>query len=197
VQRTRAFESDAHLWQAELDQGNGSVQAHLGLAAATDAPEIREAHLRAAAQVAPRDSRLAGAALARLGDFLLRQRSDPAAAVPVLERALDAQRRTRDRQAPGSDEAATAAALAEGLTWMGRSDEAERVLGLALAEQPRRAALHVKRATLALWRWEHGGGEQALRDARQATDTGIGVAPDDPLLKALAQRLSQAEAGER
>lgn len=193
VQRTRDFESDATLWRAELQQGPGTAQTHLGLAAVASDPGEREAQLLAAVRLAPTDSRLLGAALARLGDFLLRQRSDPAAAVPVLEHALDVQRRTRDRQAPGADEAATAAALAEGLSWMGRGDDAERVIGLALAEQPDSMGLHIKRASLALWRWEHGGGVAALESARQATQAGLTLAPDDPRLAAIVQQLVQAE----
>lgn len=192
--RARDFESDATLWSADLRRGPGTVQAHMGLAAVSTDVGEREAQLRAAVSAAPAGSRLAGAALARLGDLLLRQRTDPASAVPVLEAALDVQRRTRERQAPGSDEAATAAALAEGLTWMGRGDDAERVLGLALAEQPGLTALYIKRASLALWRWEHsGGGVPALESAREATVAGLALAPNDPLLEALEQQLEQAQ----
>ena len=193
AQRTRDFESDLTLWRAELKQGPGTVETHLGLAAAAVDLDEREAELRAAAALAPAGSRIEGAALARLGDFLLRLRSDPAAAVPLLERSLDVQRRTRERQAPGSDEAATAAALAEGLSWMGRGEDAERVLGLALAEQPALVALHVKRASLALWRREHGGSEADLEIARQALATGRALSPDDPLVAALARKLEQLE----
>ena len=191
VLRTRDFESDLTLWRADLRQGSGSVQAHLGLAAVTDDPDEREAHLRAAVQSAPAGSRQLGAALARLGDFVLRQRSDPAGALPLLEQALDVQRRTRDRLSPGSDEAATAAALAEALSWMGRGADAERVLGLALAEQPALVALHAKRASLALWRWEHGEAS-ALETARGAVRAGLAVAPADPLLEALAAQIEAA-----
>jgi tetratricopeptide (TPR) repeat protein len=189
--RTLDFESDLTLWRAELRQGPGSVQAHLGLAAVAEDPGEREAHLRAAVERAPAGSRQLGAALARLGDFVLRQRSDPAAALPLLEQALDVQRRTRDRLSPGSDEAATAAALAEALSWMGRGADAERVLGLALAEQPAFVELHAKRASLALWRWEHGeaGGLETARDAVRA---GLAVAPRDPLLEALAAQIETA-----
>ena len=190
--RTRDLESDLTLWRAELRHGPGTVQTHLGLAAAAVDLDERETQLRTAVALAPADSRLLGAALARLGDFRLRLRSDPAAAVPILERSLDLQRRTRERQAPGSDEAATAAALAEGLSWMGRGEDAERVLGLAIAEQPRLVALHVKRASLALWRWEHDGSAADLEAARQALATGRALAPDDPLVAALGQQLEQA-----
>ena len=193
VQRTRDFESDLTLWRAELRYGPGTVQAHLGLAAVAPDADERETHLRAAVQAAPAGSRELGAALARLGDFVLRQRSDPAGARPVLEQALDVQHRTRDRQSPGSDEAATAAALAEAWSWMGRGVDAERVLGLALAEQPTLVALHAKRASLALWRWEHGepGG---LETAREAIRAGLAVAPDDPLLASLSATIDAATA---
>ena len=193
VQRTRDFESDLTLWRAELRQGPGTVQTHLGLAAAAVDLDEREAELRAAAALAPADSRLEGAALARWGDFLLRLRSDPAAAVPLLERSLDVQRRTRERRAPGSDEAATAAALAEGLSWMGRGEDAERVLGLAIAEQPGVLALNVKRASLALWRAEHGGSAGDLEVARQALASARALSADDPLVTALAHKLEQLE----
>jgi tetratricopeptide (TPR) repeat protein len=193
VQRTRAFHDDASLWQDVLRHDAGNVRAHLGLAAVSRDLDLREAHLREAVRVATRQGRQAAIALAHLGDFLLHARQDPESAVPILHAALELQRRHRDRAMPGPEEAATGASLAEALTWLGRTDEADHLFALLLHEQPSEVMLHVKRAALALWRWESQRDPAALDDARIAWQQARAWAPDHPVVRALELRITDAE----
>lgn len=193
VGRTQVFHDDVRLWQDVLERDPSSVRAHLGLAAASGDADLREAHLREAVRVSLPGSRLAAIALAHLGDHLLHVRERPEEAEPLLHAALEWQRRNRDRAAPGPDEAATGASLAEALTWLGRDDEADRVFALLLHEHPDEIMLHVKRAALALWRWESRAEEDALRDARDAWRDARALAPDHALVQALGARIAREE----
>ncbi|MHC5210047.1 MAG: hypothetical protein ACYTG2_04955 [Planctomycetota bacterium] len=193
VRRTQVFHDDARLWQDVLANDPGSPRAHLGLAAVSRDPDVRERLLREAARLSVPASRDASLALAHLGDFLLHVREDPDAAEPILHAALELQRLHRDRAAPGPEEAATGASLAEALTWLGRTEEADQVFAFLLHEQPTELMLHVKRAALALWRWDSQADVAALADARAAWSAARALAPDHALVHALESRITRAE----
>jgi len=192
VSRTEVFHDDASLWIDVLRRNPGSVRAHFGLAAvahATD-PDREEQELFAAVGVADPDSRLAGTALALLGDFRLHVRDDPAGAAPLLERALEVQRRWRERGRPDARELATAASLAEALTGLGRDAEADAVLDRALADAPGQVMLWLKQATLLLFRAERDGDAATLQRASDAWRRAAELDPEHPFVRALGQRLS-------
>jgi hypothetical protein len=193
AERTAVFHDDTRLWKDALEHDPTSVRAYLGLAAVSPDLDERERHLRAAVRVATPGSRPGAIALAHLGDFVLHVRKDPEAAEPILHAALEGQRLNRDRGLPGPEEAATGASLAEALTWLGRDPEAEQIFDLVLSEQPTTVMLHVKRAALALWRWEQAGDPAALVDARRAWAEARSLAPDHALVHSLAARLAGAE----
>lgn len=145
-------------------------------------------------------SRLAGLALAAWGDWLLRFGGRREEAVPALEQALRLLRLWRDRAWPTPEEAPTVASLAEALTLTGRHAEADRLLLAALGEQPQAILLHVQRAGLALWQWEHAREPAALTIAAAAWRVADQLAPEDALVRALGERinlsLEQAVAGQ-
>ncbi len=192
VVRTAAFHDDGSLWQSTLRVEPRSVRAHLGLArllAGSDR-EAQGRELQAAVQAARPGSRLEAVALASWGDWLLRAAGRQEASVAVLERALRQLRLWRDRAWPAEEEAPTVASLAEALTLLGRHAEGDRLLIEALVEQPGTVPLHVQRAGLALWQWEHAHEPAALSTAAAAWQVAARLAPDDPVVLALGQRIS-------
>jgi len=115
---------------------------------------------------------------------------DPAAAEPLLSRALSLLHRWRDRAWPRTEEAPTVAALAEALTLTGRHTEGDSLLAAALAEQPGCVPLHVQRAGLALWHWEREHDPEDLRTALGSWRLAAQLATGDPVVLALGKRLA-------
>ncbi|MGQ0552030.1 MAG: hypothetical protein ACT4PU_02285 [Planctomycetota bacterium] len=191
AERQAVFRDDRSLWLDALSKDPRCVAAHVGLAAlATDRDE-EHGHLLAAVQAAPAETLLQGLSLARLGDFELRQRHAPETALPMLTRALELLRRERERISPGPHEATTAASLAETLALLGRYDEAESVLQMALLEQPAQLMLHIKRGTLGILQAQREAAETGWLRAAQALAAAQRLQPEAPEVKALAQVLDQ------
>ncbi len=205
VERTAAFRSDTSLWSDVLVKNPGSVRAHLGLAAVSSEELVQRAHLIQATQNCVAGSKLEAAALARLGQHLLRSTGNAEAALPVLEKALEAARYWQALERPTTDAETVAAALAEAYELLGRSGEAEQVLDLALADaaaQPatgrsRATVLLVHRALVRLLRLQRDPSSEektkALWEAVLAAET---AAPEHPLVTSLraliAQRMNEA-----
>ncbi|HEX5010895.1 MAG TPA: hypothetical protein VFY71_10880, partial [Planctomycetota bacterium] len=117
--------------------------------------------------------------------------AQPQEALPALQRAAQLLRAWRDRPWPLPEEAPNAASLAEALTLLGRHAEGDQVLVAAIAEQPQVLALHVQRAGLALWCWEHEHDADARRLAVAELRAAHDHAPDDPIVQQLILRAAQ------
>jgi len=189
MQRTAVFHDDASLWSGVLQVDPLSVRAHLGLAVASDDPEVQRSEFSRALAVAIPGTRLAGVASARYGDFLLRQGDDASVALPLLQQSLAVQRQQRDRAAPGPDEAATAASLAECLLLAGQPEASDQVMQEAILEQPTLIMLHVKRTALLLFRAERDKDPAAAHQAMLALAGAVALDPGHPMVGALRQRL--------
>ena len=194
VARTADFHDDASLWAATARVQPRSVRAHLGLAQVAAASDrmAQGRELEEAVHVARQGSRLEGLAQSAWGDWLLRVAGQPEQALPALQRAAQLLRAWRDRPWPQPEEAPTAASLAEALTLLGRHAEGDQVLVAAIAEQPQVLALHVQRAGLALWCWEHEHDADARRLAVAELRAAHEHAPDDPIVQQLILRAAQS-----
>lgn len=189
--RTADFHDDASLWSATLRVEPRSVRAWLGLAvvAGRSDPARQGELLERAVAVAVPGSRQAGVALAARGDWLLRTARRPDEAVAVLGQALGVLAACRDRPWPLPEEAPAASALAEALTLLGRHAEGDRVLAAALAGQPSSVALLLQRTGLALFEYERSPSAAALTLAAASWRLAAEAAPEDPLVRALGERL--------
>jgi len=193
ARRTADFRDDASLWSATLRVEPRSARAWLGLAhvaGATDREQQGRFLAQAVAVAAP-GSRQAGVALAAHGDWLLRVARRPDEAVAPLEQALRLLAAWRDRAWPLPEEAPAAAALAEALTLTGRHAEGDRVLLAALSAQPGSVPLLLQRAGLALYEFEQRKEPHALHVAAASWRQAAELAPDDPLVAGLGQRLQR------
>jgi hypothetical protein len=192
VARTLDFHDDGSLWAATARVQPLSVRAHLGLAQHAAAFDRQEQgrQLKEALSVARPGSLPEALALSALGDWTLRFEHQPEAALPLLERAARQLRAWRERPWPLSEEAPTAASLAEALTLVGRHGEGDQVLLAALHEHPHALALYVQRAGLALLCWEREHDAGALRIASEALRVAHEYAPNDPIVQGLMRRLA-------
>jgi len=194
-ERVRVFRSDESLWQDVLAHNPRSVQSRLGLAMVAEQPEQVGPLLQEAVAVSVPGSKLEAAALARLGDHLLRRERRVADAVQVLERALEALERWAILERPGSDLPATEASLALACTLQGDYERAEAVLARAIARDGDPLMLMIQRLAVRQLRWQQEDGSaeaNALVDA--AMDELLRVAPDHPTIAALVAQRQSTEA---
>jgi hypothetical protein len=192
--RNTVFRTDETLWRDVLAGNQQSVRAHLGLAVAAQDEPTQRLHFARALENSRPGSKLEAVALSSFGDHLLRQTGDPAHAVPVLERALDAARTWEQRERATADTGALAATLAEALEEAGRSEHAEHVLTDAIDRATDPTMLLVKRAQIRLVRAERSGlpaDEAALLWSIEAAER---AAPEHPLVRRLRQ-LAQLRLG--
>lgn len=187
--RVADFRDDGALWRAALEVHPRSVQAHLALALEEREPAAAGRQLERALAVAVPGSKLEAVALSRLGAHRLLAEGRPEQALPLLRRALAAWEHWARLERPGSELSDVRATLSLCLVGLRRYDEAEALLRGALADDGDPAGLLVRRALLAGLRWSQEGDEATLQAARQALAEAARVAPDHPLLTALAARL--------
>ncbi|MDG2149069.1 MAG: tetratricopeptide repeat protein [Planctomycetota bacterium] len=189
--RSTVFRNDKTLWTDVLVHHQDSVRAHLGLAElATEEPSQRF-HLTRAAENSRPGSKLQAIAMSRLGEHLLLQTNDPPQAIPVLEQAWAASKHWegRDRTAPKSR--ALAAALAQALEEVGRSNEAEVVLSTAISEAPEPTMLLVKRVQIRLVRALRSGDASDVTDLMESIEDAERRAPNHPLVQPLRELARQ------
>ena len=129
--------------------------------------------------------------MSRLGEHLLLQTNDPPQAIPVLEQAWAASKHWegRDRTAPKSR--ALAAALAQALEEVGRSNEAEVVLSTAISEAPEPTMLLVKRVQIRLVRALRSGDASDVTDLMESIEDAERRAPNHPLVQPLRELARQ------
>ncbi|MCB9899172.1 MAG: tetratricopeptide repeat protein [Planctomycetes bacterium] len=195
--RCAVFRDDASLWSDVLARDPSSVRAWVGLAAveAERDPEAAGRDLSRAVQVAVPGSKQEALALVRLGDHVLHRQGDPAAALPLLEHALEAARRWRERGVPSLDELDTAVSLAEALTRLQRYDDGEQVLTRLIAEDPSPARLWLQLAGLRLVHAQMENDPDLLDGVRAALDEALRLAPDDAQIQQDSQRLARLLSG--
>lgn len=191
--RVRVFRSDESLWQDVLAHNPRSVQSRLGLAMVAEQPEQVGPLLQEAVAVSVPGSKLEAAALARLGDHLLRREGRVADAVPVLERALEALERWATLERPGSDLPATESSLALAATLQGDHERAEAVLARAIARDTDPLMLMIQRLAVRQLRWQQDGSAEANALVDAAVDELLRVAPDHPTIAALMARRQSAQ----
>jgi hypothetical protein len=185
--RSTVFRSDKTLWTDVLVQHQDSVRAHLGLAQLAAEEPSQRFHLARAVENSRPGSKLQAIALARFGEHLLHQAGGPPQAIPVLEQAWEAARHweLRDRTAPNPR--ALAAALAQALEEVGRSDEAEGVLTTAIDQAPEPTMLLVKRVQIRLVRALRSGKASDVTALMESIEDAERMAAEHPLVQPLRE----------
>jgi hypothetical protein len=185
--RSTVFRSDKTLWTDVLVQHQDSVRAHLGLAQLAAEEPSQRFHLARAVENSRPGSKLQAIALARFGEHLLQQAGGPPQAIPVLEQAWEAaiHWELRDRTAPNPR--ALAAALAQALEEVGRSDEAEGVLTTAIDQAPEPTMLLVKRVQIRLVRAMRSGKASDVTAIMESIEDAERMAAEHPLVQPLRE----------